>query len=769
MSLTPDQFFALLPAVYRNRDALTGGPLQALFAVLAGQSDIVEANIQQLYDDQFIETCATWVIPYIGDLIGYNSIYEITSTSFDSRAEVANTISYRRRKGTLLALEQLSLDVSGRPAMVVEEFKNLITTESMRLVRPSHITTVDLRDNGALDRFVQTNSPFDTLSRTINVRRIAPPVLAVQNPDVAPLETALHGGGSSNIPDIGIHLWRCKNFAVTNAPAFVAGGGRYKFSPLGDDIPLFNQTPARASFSGLTTRIDVPQPIDRCEFQQSLKSGATTVFYGSSILLIADGVNVPASRIVCANLSDRSASAWCQPPKGMIAIDPVLGRIQYATGLTLPKSLRVNYSYGFPAEIAGGPYDRSASLSVPAPAQAKLYAVIGTTAYPTVQSAVTAWNALAAGSVGVIVLPNFESYAINFIGANALQLPSGSSLAILSGQPLAPPPTGPAPNPPDVIWNNSCATLIGNINVQAPAAKALAEGEPPPAGQLLLCGLRIAGQLTIGGQSATVQISDCTLVPGLGLTSDGNPVSPGEPSIIVTATEAALSLLNSISGPIAADTGGSTRICSSIIDATSPCCAAYTASDGASAGADLQVQGSTIIGKVHTRTMTLASNTIFYSRLGQRDPWPAAVWSSRRQTGCVRFCWLPFASITPQRYQCLPPDASSEAALTPGFVTLAYGLPYYCLLSGYVPMAVWQGSDSGSQIGVYASIQETEAVRNVQLRAPEFLPVCLESGIFLHPSSPLVEGAPAQGYYGSRAKYSCDCSDDFTGIGSGLV
>ena len=45
--------------------------------VMAAQSGIVEDNIKQLYDDQFIETCAPWVIPYIADLIGYNSIYEI--------------------------------------------------------------------------------------------------------------------------------------------------------------------------------------------------------------------------------------------------------------------------------------------------------------------------------------------------------------------------------------------------------------------------------------------------------------------------------------------------------------------------------------------------------------------------------------------------------------------------------------------------------------------------------------------------------------------
>jgi hypothetical protein len=769
MSLDAKQLFALLPAVYRTRDAENGGPLRALFAVIAAQSGIVQDNIEQLYDDQFIETCAPWVIPYIGDLVGYNSIYEVVSASFDSRAEVANTIGYRRRKGTLIALEQLSMDVSGRAAVAVEEFKRLITTESMRFVRPHHVSTVNLRNIRALDRY---NTAFDTENRTIDVRRIAPRLRTPMNPDPAPLDIALHGPGRFNIPDIAIHLWRSTSRPIINAPAFVVGGGRYMFSPLGQDMPLFSQPPIRGSFSGLTTRIDVPEPIDRYEFSQSLKAcnnptSTAPMFYGHSILLIADGVPVDCSQIVCANLSDRTGRAWCKVASGKIAIDPELGRIQYAADLTPPKSLRVNYSYGFPAEIAGGPYDRSASLSPAGPAQANLFAIVGSAGFPTLESAVTAWNKLAPGAIGIIVLPNFERFTIDLTAANTIQLPAGSNLSIVSGEPVT------AGGPQDVIWNNSCVTLTGNIQVNGLPGAPLPEGKTATAGQLLISGVWIAGQLSITGQSATVQISDSTLVPGISLTRDVKPVSPGDPSILVTAAEAALTLIRAISGPIAADIGGTTRICSSIVDATSPCCVAYTAPDLASAGADLHVEDSTIIGKVHTRTITLASNTIFFARLPRRDPWPAAVRSSRRQTGCVRFCFLPFDSITPQRYRCLPPDAASQPALEPKFVTLRYGKPAYALLSGDVPMAIWQGADNGSQPGVYYQIQETEAIRNVRLRAPEFLPVCMESGIFLHPSRPLLEPRPVF-LYGSRpARDYCDDPDaapqSFSGIGSELI
>jgi hypothetical protein len=780
MSLNADQLFALLPAVYRTRDAANGGPLQALFAVMAAQSGIVENNIEQLYDDQFIETCAPWVIPYIGDLIGYNSIYEVASASFDSRAEVANTISYRRRKGTLLALEQLCMDVSGRPAVAVEEFKRLVTTESMRHLRPHRSTTVNLRRSGALERF---NTAFDIENRTIDVRRIAPRLRAIVDPDPAPLDTALHGPGRFNIPDVAIHLWRWRSWAVVNAPAFSLGNGRYMFSPLGQDIPLFSQPPVRSSFSGLMTRMNVPQPIHRHEFAKSLKhchnpEDNAPVFYGrsASILLIADGMEIDCSRICCANLGDRGGNSlgdrggnsWCRVPSGRIAIDPELGRIQFAADVPLPQSLRVNYSYGFPAEIAGGPYDRSASLSLLNPVQAAFFAIVGAADFPALEDAVQAWNRMAPGSSGIIVLPNFECFTIDLTAANAIQLPAGSNLSIAAGEPIS------SGGPRDIQWNNSCVTLTGNIEVKGVPGRPLPEGETAPAGQLLISGVWLAGQILVSGETATIQIADSTLVPGITLTRIGDPVAPGDPSILVTATEAALTLTRAISGPIAADTGGSTRICSSIVDSTSPCCVAYAGADLASAGADLHVEDSTIVGKVHTRTIPLASNTIFFARRPRRDPWPAAIWASRRQTGCLRFCSLPFDSITPRRYRCLPPDPGSEPALAPKFITLRYGRPAYALLSGDVPMAIWHGADNGSQIGVYYQIQETEAIRNVQLRAPEFLPVCLESGIFLHPSRPLPEAKPAVIFYGSRpSRRGCDCSDpeerSFIGIGSALM
>ena len=761
MSLNAEQLYALLPAIYRTRDADNGEPLKALMTVIAEQSAIVEENIRQLYDDEFIETCAQWVIPYIGELIGYTPIYQVSGTSSSSRAEVANTIGYRRRKGTVLALEQVAMDVSGRRAMAVEFFKRLITTTSMRHVRPHHAATADLRHGGQLERI---DSAFDTLNRTVDVRRIAPRVRDVSDPDPAPLDVALHGGGRFNIPDIGVYLWRWKPFAVADAPAFRVDDRRYRFSPLGQDIPLFNALASRDSFSRLTTRLDVSQPITRRELFANLSQ-----FYGpdASIEIILDGVAVPASRICSRNLSRESGATWGCTEAGKVAIDPALGRIQLAPDLPIPGQVRVNYYYGFPAEIGGGPYDRTPSLSALDPNQLNFTAVVGSGSAPTLETAVAAWNLEPPGSQGLIVLPGFAALTMDLTGANGILLPAQSRLWIVSAE--------LHPSGGDFTYENSCVTLRGDIEVRGVAGAASESGEVPPAGQLTLSGIWVSGSLRALEGPANIQSMDCTLVPGITLKGDGTAEHPIEPSVVISTGEVSLSLVRSITGPILTSLEGTTRICSSIVDAGSRCAVAYSAPDLASEGSDLHIEDSTVIGKVRVRLLELASNTIFLGRLAKNDSWSAALWCSRRQAGCVRFSFLPAKTLAPQQYRCLPPDPSQEDLFLPKFVTLRYGHPSYCLLSGDTPMAVWTGADNGSQMGVFYLLQETEAVRNVQLRVPEYLPFGLEDGIFLVPSRPeILRPLPVAYGYGLGNRWNPCGEDDeddlrFVGVGAALI
>ncbi len=756
MSLTADQLYALMPAIYRTLDANNGGPLNALFSVIAAQGAILEENIEQLYDDEYIETCAKWVIPYIGDLVGCTPIYEIDGVATGRRAEVANTIGYRRRKGTLLCLEQVAMDVSGMDAAAVESFKRLITTESMHHIRPCHEAWVNLRKGGALERM---STAFDTLNRTVDVRRIAPRVRAVADPDPTALDINLHNG-KFNIPNVAVYLWRWTPFQVTQAPAFQLDNFRYMFSPLGQNIPLFNMLLPRESFSRLTGRMDVSQPISRREFERNISQ-----FYGpgNSIVLFADGVAIDSSDICCLNLSDCPPDTWPSTLAGKIGIDPVLGRIQFAADYPVPDQLEVSYCYGFPAPIGGGPYDRSANLTSPLVVDPNFIAVVGTTV-PTLEEAVAQWNALAPGSKGLIILPGYESYDVDLTGAAAIQMTALSQLWIISAQVL--------PGGGNVFtYDDACVTLRGNIEVQG-LASSTGANDPQP-GQLSLSGLWISGSLNISGQASIVQVMDCTLVPGIALTRWGKPTMPGAPSIVASGAEVKLGLTRCISGPIGTSVGGTTRICSSLVDSGSRCSVAYAAIDFASEGADLHIEDSTVIGKVHVRLMEIASNTIFLARLARNDSWSAALWCSRKQAGCVRFCFLPATAITPQTFKCLPPDSTQEGLFMPHFVELEYGRPSYGMLSGDTAMAIWTGADDGSQMGVYHFTQETESVSNVQLRAPEYVPFGMEAGVFLVPSQPVVK-LPCIGYgygYGNFADPCGDQEEDlrFMSIGAALI
>jgi hypothetical protein len=54
MSYDPDKLYNLLPAVYRVRDVEQGEPLRQLLTVIAQQVGILEEDLEQLYDNQFI-------------------------------------------------------------------------------------------------------------------------------------------------------------------------------------------------------------------------------------------------------------------------------------------------------------------------------------------------------------------------------------------------------------------------------------------------------------------------------------------------------------------------------------------------------------------------------------------------------------------------------------------------------------------------------------------------------------------------------------------
>jgi hypothetical protein len=356
MTSEAERLYELLPAVYRIRDAAQGEPLKALLSVIADQLSVLKENMEQLYDDQFIETCAQWVIPYIGDLIGYQSLYGVVPAISSPRAEVAHTIGYRRRKGTAVMLEQLARDVTGWSARPVEFFQILAWTQYMNHIRPTNFYAPDMRLWEPLERL---NTPFDSIAHTVDVRHIS------------------QGLGLYNVPNIGIFLWRLFSYSLTASPAFSLNDGhRYLFNPLGLDCQLFtnptaNPPPPQTEIVSLSRPINEPMPISRRVLDQYLDE-----YYGDQKSLSIEGQ--PIGNIIVCDLS-----GWTHtPPAGKIAIDPGLGRISFAD--TQTQTPLLSFHYGFCAPMGGGEYDRSDTIDdTTQPLEIP-------TTYPTIQAGLSA-------------------------------------------------------------------------------------------------------------------------------------------------------------------------------------------------------------------------------------------------------------------------------------------------------------------------------------------------------------------------------------------
>ena len=182
---------------------------------------------------------------------------------------------------------------------------------------------------------------------------------------------------------------------------------------------------------------------------------------------------------------------------------------------------------------------------------------------------------------------------------------------------------------------------------------------------------------------------------------------------------------------------------------------AYADHDGTQPGAPLQIVASTVIGRVHTAALELASNTIFFSERAAGGVLPEPVFSARKQIGCVRFSFLPAGSRVPRRFHCQPdlaieqaidaaqrskPKRSSierepiatriRAWLKPSFTALRYGQPGYGQLRTSAPVEIRTGADDESEMGAFHELHQPQRENNLRVRLDEYLRVGLEAGIF---------------------------------------
>ena len=269
--------FDRLPEIYRVRDAEQSPPdqLRAYLAAVELAFGALHDHIAQLYDDLFIDTCDDWVIPYLADLLGTTHLKGEPRTL---RADVADTIALRRRKGTLGAVERLAVNLSGWACRAVELRDNLSWAQHLNHQRPDAggeppygdarlialgypLTprggTAPLRDPAAL---ALLGTPFDNFAYTA---------------DIKPGDAREHPADARriNLPNLAVFLWRLAAYRLRLMQPLAKGATdlgpqpaglarfavRFDLHPLDLPVVLFNTS--RPGFVQASTSGGVVSPL----------------------------------------------------------------------------------------------------------------------------------------------------------------------------------------------------------------------------------------------------------------------------------------------------------------------------------------------------------------------------------------------------------------------------------------------------------------------------------------------------------------------------
>lgn len=745
-----DRLFNLLPAYLRELDGLERlhpddppGPLQAFLSVIEMQAEALDGDIEQLLNNAFIETCEPWAIPYIGDLVamtplfdesrirGGDSAAEIFSDlngpslrpniGLGNRADVAKTIYYRRRKGTLPMLEEMARDVTGWPAHGVELFQRLRWSQWIRNhIRMQALETPDLRSVVRLDTL---EGAFDETCRTVDVRAIAP------------------DEGWYGTRKIGFFLWRLKAHRFEQIDARqqgAAGDFRWRFSPLGQDAPLFSARRREDDETGLSARHHVPQAISHATFFEDLSQSLSqpvipdfSQYYGlfdpfpamvlaedRAMMIFIGGQPVPLSRIRCRNLD-----AWSQPATNIVSVDTATGRIALGPVAAAAGPVTVWYHHGFPGDLGGGPYRRRA-WQINAPAGTQMLPVDNSGnpgTFNTINGALAQWVALGKPNCIIQIRDNRtykEAIAIDPFDKRFIAIEASDSKC----------PHLLLPSPLTISGDHDSSTVT-------------------------LGGLLIEGRVEITGSLGALRLIHSTLVPGESIAVPDPavappPAQPTQPSILAAMTrpdgspanrklrvEAAFCVMGPLRLPEHAQ---ALVLLDCIVDGLDIAAVAGPAAN--SFGPASRIERSTLRGAMRFRQIDLASESIFDGSLTVL----------RQQVGCLRFSYVQDNARTPRRYRCQPslairkavdaagPLTPAELALlrqqvaqrvAPEYVSEAYGQPAYMQLSDNGPIEIGTGSEDGAEMGVWCHLKQPQRAANLKLRLDEYLPFGLSAAL----------------------------------------
>ena len=685
-----DKLWRSLPEIYRALDSKevdAQGPLFELVARIGSQAAVVRRSLDRLWDDQSIETSDDWVIPYLADLLSTNLVAGLDARG--QRLDVAKTIYYRRRKGTVAMLEELAADVTGWDARVVEAFRRLGRTRhgfdpaigrpadavdpagalalqlAQGLVGPVSGTPLggfaDLRDAYAA---TLSRSAFDESFHAADLRR------------------GVGAVGWYDIPRLLVFQWRLTSFGVEQATPVEdsACPGQYTFDPSGRDVPLFAMD-AREGASGPdrvgpSAEWQAPTPIGRLMLTDQLRRLQQPLAPGDMDKLYPASLAVFRQQGGFFDLVDDVSLLRLFPTIGRFIVDSTIQAGPF----------RVDYHVGFPSTIGAGPYDRRVAGRPGAkPPSPELSAIGGGTAFGTALAAL--------GATGTTTI--------------------GDSLTYTSAVPVA--------GIVDVTIRaaNRRRPLIRLAGAPSPADWVLTGS---PGSRLALEGLWVAGaDVILRGRFDQVRIVCCTLDPGdagptngtFGVAADGRALSPTH--LFVEGSVRELLVDRSLVGPVRVRAGGSIErlaVVNSIVQAV------WAESAIRQPVGEADLSRCTVMGTARLHRVNVSESVL-----------DDEVQVDDTQHGCVRFSAWSTGSVLPRKYESVEIRPQS-----PLFTSRIFGRPGYgqlldsvdqAIVAGGTDATIAEGAEDGSEMGAYARERVPIKRRSLAIKFDEYMPLGL--------------------------------------------
>jgi hypothetical protein len=721
-----EKLWELIPPLYRDEDG-DDGPLRALMEVLSEQAAIVRRSTDRLWSDEFIDLCDSWAVPYLGDLVGTRMVSSLNQ--WGRRADVANTIYYRRRAGTLAVLEGLIADITGWEGAVVEEFRDLLRYAHGLDSRPAATGGLTQTPAHGLPDLRQPRGgrlawgAWDEFAHLPDTRRH-------------------HGGldGRYGIIKLAFHLYRLGSFAVLRAtPRVLAadadGRSRFSFDPAGRAVPLF-QEHSRPNFAQgwrAAREWELPGPM-RCE----VLGHAEYLITEASILAWAAAGEVTSAQ--ADQLRRVRGQRFTSESSLRIRLADLLGPgfagvAQILAGALVEdcgKAALLPTGTGQPGDVWSVMVETTKAGSLTPVPQEQIAAgnlTAGVVSPDEKQLVIDAENGLGHFTAAAPPATFTVSYSYGFtgpVGAGSFARPGLASVAAADerrgGGPLAAPSA--AADAALGIMDSATYRPVPDMTVRDSLLLQAASEQRPyldltqdqtitaaqPGSDLIIDGWWLGSReprtVTLAAAAnaswGTVRIVHSTLDPG-GADADGVPLGPV--SLVIASTVSELIIDACVLGPVIvtpAGFAGQITVTSSILHTTDPAApVALRQPDG-----ELTMRGCTVIGQLEARQLD-ASELLCTGKITLEN----------LQAGCVRFSAYPPDSDVPRAYR-------SAAVTDPHslFVSLVFGDPGYAQLSGTAPAAIARGGDDGTEIGAFHRLLTPVKLDSLQAKVGEFLP-----------------------------------------------